>query len=223
MAYYPALIDLRGQVVLVVGGGHVARRKVEGLLGHGAQVRIVARELTPELDAYVKSGRIAFLGRDFSASHLEDAFAVIAATDEVATNRLVSEGARARGLLVNAVDQPSDCNFILPSVLRRGDLVIAVSTSGKSPALAKRIREGLEERFGEEYGLLLHLLGHLRKEVLSRALSQEEKRRIFERLVESPLLRALREEDWNSAAMIVEECMQMKFSAEDLMNYLKDR
>ena len=111
---------------------------------------------------------------------------MIAATDDPSLNQAVSACAREKGILVNAVDQPVDCTFIVPSILKRGDLVIAVSTSGKSPAIAKKIREDLENRYGREYEIFLALLGKLRGEVLRKGFSQEENKGIFERLVNSP-------------------------------------
>jgi precorrin-2 dehydrogenase/sirohydrochlorin ferrochelatase len=221
MGYYPVLLNLHGKNVVVVGGGIVAQRKIQTLLEHGARVKMVAKELTPALSSWAQAGRVDFLGPEFEEVHLKDAFAVIAATNDVSMNRQVSELARANNLLVNAVDQPSECNFIVPSILRRGDLIISVSTSGKSPALAKKMREELEDRFGDEYALFLSLMGKLREEILAKSLSQKENRRIFQELVDSPLLSAIRRQDWNEAAKIVGEILQMRFSRDDFMNYLK--
>jgi precorrin-2 dehydrogenase/sirohydrochlorin ferrochelatase len=204
MTYYPAFLDLRGKKVLIVGGGSVARRKVETLLECGAVVDLAARVLTPELKGHVDEGRIRFLGEEFREEQVEGAFLVIAATDDPELNRQVSLSARQRGIPVNAVDQPSDCTFIVPSVLRRGDLVIAVSTSGKSPALAKQVREELEERFGEEYEPYLDLMGRIREEVLSRSLPAKEREEIFRSLVRSDLLDAIRAGDRERIALRLE-------------------
>ena len=138
MSYYPIFLDLKGKTALVVGGGVVALRKIETLLEHGAKVHVIARELTPELAGLMEDGKVEHMGEEFRENDLDKAFMVIAATDDPALNRQVSRSAQEKGLLINAVDQPEDCNFIVPSSLRRGDLRIAVSTSGKSPALAKK-------------------------------------------------------------------------------------
>jgi precorrin-2 dehydrogenase/sirohydrochlorin ferrochelatase len=207
--------------VIVVGGGSVAERKIETLLEYGAGVHVVSRDLTPRLRKYKEEGTIGFLGHDFEEDYLEEAFMVIAATDDPILNRKVSEKAKERGLLVNAVDQPSDCNFILPSILRRGDLLIAVSTSGKSPALAKKVREALEERFGNEYESLLILMGRLREDILSQRLSQDENRRIFHELVNSPILEAIARKDWNQVTVILNGIIPEKLSTEDVITYLK--
>jgi precorrin-2 dehydrogenase/sirohydrochlorin ferrochelatase len=221
MSYYPVLIQLDRKKVVVVGGGSVAERKIETLLEYGAQVQVISRELTPRLRGYREGGKIGFLGQEFNEDCLEQAFMVIAATNDPNLNHQVSEKAKEKGLLVNAVDQPSDCNFILPSVLRRGDLLIAVSTSGKSPALAKKVREALEERFGNEYGSFLLLMGRLREEILAQRLSQAENRRIFNELVNSPILEAIGREDWNGVATILNGIVPGRLSSKDVINYLK--
>lgn len=221
MSYYPVLVQLDGKKVLVVGGGTVAERKIETLLEYGAELQVISQELTPRLRRYREVGKIGFLGQEFNEDCLEGAFMVIAATDDPHLNHQVSEKAKKRGLLVNAVDQPSDCNFILPSVLRRGDLLIAVSTSGKSPALAKKLREALEERFGDEYGSFLVLMGRLREQILSERLSQGENRRIFNELVNSPILEAIGRKDWNRVATILNGIIPGRLSSKDVINYLK--
>lgn len=221
MSYYPIFIHLEGKKVIVVGGGSVAERKTETLLECGAVVQVVSRDLTPRLNKYREEGTIGFLGHEFKEDCLEEAFMVIAATDDPLLNHLVCEKAKERGLLVNAVDQPSDCNFILPSILRRGDLLIAVSTSGKSPALAKKVREALEERFGNEYESLLILMGRLREDILSQGLSQDENRRIFHELVNSPILEAIARKDWNRVTLILNGIIPGQLSTEDVITYLK--
>jgi precorrin-2 dehydrogenase/sirohydrochlorin ferrochelatase len=219
--YYPILVDLSGQKVVVVGGGNVAQRKIESLLQYGPEVLVVARELTPGLSRYTEQGKITHLGREFQKDQVDGAILVIAATDDPALNRLVSASARDRGILVNAVDQPGDCTFIVPSVLKRGDLLIAVSTSGKSPALARRVREDLESLFGEEYEGVLILMGNLRKEILSRGLGQEEKKGIFENIVNSGILRMIREKDWESVAFLLSEALERPVSGEETVKFLK--
>jgi precorrin-2 dehydrogenase/sirohydrochlorin ferrochelatase len=220
-SFYPILLDLQGRKALVVGGGKVAQRKIETLLEHGALVQVIARELTADLELLRSGKRIEFLGRDFSEASLEGVFLVIAATDDALLNRRVSRAAQQRGLLVNAVDQPADCNFIVPSVLTRGDLLVAVSTSGKSPAFARRVRVELERHFGEEYGVFLTLMGNLRKEIMRLGLSQEENKRAFEELVYSDLLGAIRRKDWNHASQIIEKVLEQPVSKNQILDFLK--
>jgi precorrin-2 dehydrogenase/sirohydrochlorin ferrochelatase len=219
--FYPILVDLQDKRALVVGGGKVAQRKIETLLECGALVQVVAKELTAPLEELRRAGRVQLLGKEFSEAFVDGAFVVFAATDDAALNRQVSRAAQRRGLLVNAVDQPADCNFIVPSVLSRGDLLIAVSTSGKSPAFARKVRVELEQHFGEEYGLFLNLMGNLRKEILGLGLSQEDNRSAFEDLVTSDLLTAVGEKDWDLASQIVEQVLGRPVSKNQMLDLLK--
>jgi len=219
--FYPILVDLHGKKALVVGGGKVAQRKIETLLEHGATVQVVAKELTASLEELRRAGRIEFLGEEFSETFVDGVFVVFAATDDTSLNRRVSRTAQQRSLLVNAVDQPADCNFIVPSVLSRGDLVIAVSTSGKSPAFARKVRVELEQSFGEEYGLFLNLMGNLRKEILRLGLSQEENKSTFEDLVTSDLLTAIREKNWDLASQIIEKVLGRPVSKNQMLDFLE--
>ena len=219
--FYPILVDLQGKRALVVGGGKVAQRKIETLLDHGASVQVVARELTATLEELRNHEEIDFLGDEFSEVFLEGAFLVFAATDDASLNRRVSQAAQQRGLLVNAVDQPADCNFIVPSVLARGDLLIAVSTSGKSPAFARKVRIELERYFGEEYGFFLNLMGNLRKEILRLGLSQEENKSAFEELVYSDLLQTIRRKEWVAASQIIEKVLGRPVTKNQILNFLK--
>ncbi len=188
MSYYPVFVQLEGKKVVVVGGGNVAYRKVLALLECGAAIHLAGRELTPELKKMVENEDIHFLGQKFKDEYLNNAFMIIAATDDKDLNHHISTCAREKGVLVNAVDQPPDCDFIVPSILKRGDLQIAISTSGKSPALARRIRKSLEAQFGQEYEIFLLMMGRLRKEILSLGLPQKENSRIFQEIVDSDLL-----------------------------------
>lgn len=222
MSCYPILVCMEGKKVLVVGGGMVAQRKIETLLEYKASVHVVSRDVTSALRMLAEGNRIHWMGREYDEESLEGVFMVIAATDDPGLNHRVSEDAKRRGMLINAVDQPRDCNFIVPSTLRRGDLVIAVSTSGKSPALAKKIREKLEEDFGKEYAPLLVLMGRLRREVISRGLSQLENKQIFQDLLDSPILEGIARKDWKEVTEIVNRIMKTRLSYQDMPRYLED-
>jgi precorrin-2 dehydrogenase/sirohydrochlorin ferrochelatase len=188
MRYYPVFLDLRNVSCLVIGGGQVGERKVLSLLSCGAGVSLISRELTPYLRGEVEAGRITWLAQFYETRYLDGMFLVIGATDDAELNESIGREARERGLLCNIVDDPQKCNFILPSLLTRGDLTIAVSTAGKSPAMAKKIRQDLEKSFPESYGLYLELLGQIRTMVLKEKRPQKENQRIFEALIHSPLL-----------------------------------
>jgi precorrin-2 dehydrogenase/sirohydrochlorin ferrochelatase len=163
--YYPISLDVSGKRCVVVGGGEVALRKVNALLEHEAIVQVISPELCAELEDLYVSGRIMAAKRPYAEGDLAGAFVAIAATDDADINRNVAAEAEKLRVLVNAVDTPSLSNFIVPSHLRRGDLSIAVSTGGASPALARRIRERLEGEFGKEYETLLALAGQVRSEL----------------------------------------------------------
>ncbi|RLB16459.1 MAG: bifunctional precorrin-2 dehydrogenase/sirohydrochlorin ferrochelatase [Deltaproteobacteria bacterium] len=197
MRYYPVFVDMRGKRVLVVGGGEVAERKVKGLLECGSEIHIISKKLSDKLKLLIENGSIRFAGSHFHEEVLEGITLVIAATDDPEVNRAISIKARQRNILVNAVDQPEDCSFIVPSVVKRGDLVIAISTSGKSPALAKRIRQELEERFDQSYAIFLEIMGKVRKAVLSAGLPQNTNSKIFHALVDSDMLEAIASREWN--------------------------
>jgi precorrin-2 dehydrogenase / sirohydrochlorin ferrochelatase len=222
MAYYPIMIDLTGREVLVVGGGLVAGRKITTLIEYGASVSVVAKELSPELKNLADSGKVKYLGGEFSMVFLKDKFLAFAATDDQELNRRISLAAHAKGMLINAVDQPSDCTFIVPSIIRRGDLIVAVSTSGKSPALAKRIREQLTSLFGHEYELFLRMMGKVRANVLAKGAEQKENSNLFHSLVDSGLLDAIRANDLKKAAMILSDILKQDITSGDISDYLKE-
>lgn len=167
--YYPVALDLRDRLCLVVGGGAVAEAKVEGLLEAGARVTVVSPELTEPLAAWALGGRITYRPHEYGADDLDGQQLVFSATDRREVTEAVAAEARRRGLWVNAADDPAFCDFLLPSVLRRGRLVVAVSTGGASPALAARVRRDLEAYFAPEYDELVELAAEVRGELRSRA------------------------------------------------------
>ena len=205
--YYPLFVKLDGRRALVVGGGHVAARKVEGLRGRGAQVQVVAPELCAELREQAEQATISVTLRDFREPDLEGAFLVIAATDDTAVNGRVFAEAERRGVLCNVVDVPELCSFIVPSVMSRGDLTVAVSTGGLSPSTAKLVRERLEDSLGPEYDSYLELMASLRPRVKRRYATPEERRQAWMRIHASGALAALREGDNRRAREIVETCL----------------
>jgi precorrin-2 dehydrogenase/sirohydrochlorin ferrochelatase len=142
-------------------------------------------------------GTILHRDADYDEAHLRDAFLVIGATDDGEINERIARDARAKGIPVNIVDDPALCNFILPSIVERGDLAIAVSTGGRSPALAKKIRREMEDRYGPEYATLLAILGELRRKVIADGRSSGENRELFEAVIASDLLDQIRAGRWD--------------------------
>jgi siroheme synthase-like protein len=169
--HYPVFLDVHAQKCLVVGGGHVAYRKVKVLLEHGASVRVVSTELCPEMKEMADSIDLDVVLREYRTEDLQSTFLAIAATDDARVNERVAEEARERKVLVNVVDDMDNSLFIAPSYLRRGDVAVAISTGGKSPALARRIRTKLEAELGPEYAELALLLSEIRTELKNRRYS----------------------------------------------------
>ncbi len=165
MGFYPIVLELEGRPCLVVGGGAVAERKVEALLEAGARVTVVSPTATPHLERRAREGRIHRVARAWKGRDLVGHELVFVATDDGTVNAEVASEARRRGVWVNAADDPAHCDFILPSVLRRGALTVAVSTGGASPALSRAIREELESYFTDDYRALARLAGEARREL----------------------------------------------------------
>jgi len=193
MRYYPVNLDVQNRDCLVVGGGSVGERKVKTLLECGARVTVVTTLATERLQALASEGHIDLKTRGYEPSDLKGKFLVIGATDSKEINEKISEDAARRGLLCNIADRPAACSFVLPAIVRQGDLVIAISTSNKSPAVARRIRQTLEKEFGPEYTVLLNLMGAIRQKLLAEAKSPEAHKRMFERLLDEGLLEMIRE------------------------------
>ena len=192
-AYYPVYLSLAERLVVVVGGGAIAERKVAGLLPCGARVRVVAPELTPELARLAERGEIEHRERDYQPGDLEGAVLALAEPGGAVRDEAFSAEAEARGIFANVEDVTGRCSFIAPAIVRRGDLVIAISTSGRAPALAVRLRQRLEQELGPEYGALLELAGRLRAP-LARAVPEfEERRRRWYELVDSEVLSLFRD------------------------------
>ena len=187
MKYYPVHLDINNRNCLVVGGGGVGTRKVKTLLDCGARVTVVSPEVSQQLRELAASGDIILEERSYQSEDLNAVFLVIGATDDEKLNQQISSDADRFNTLCNIADRPEVCNFILPSIVHRDDLVITISTSGKSPALAKKLRQALENQFGEEYGTLLHLLGAIRKKLLQQAHEPEAHKPLFEQLINSDL------------------------------------
>lgn len=167
MAYYPVFVELQDRPCLVVGGGREAQRKVEGLLAAGGRVTVVAPKLTRELQRLLAAGEIDLLQREYREGDLDGYQVCVVATNDRAVNARVAAEGKRRRVWVNAVDDPANCDFILPSVIRRGSITIAASTGGASPALARRLREELEAYLTEEMPALADLLGEVRDELRS--------------------------------------------------------
>ena len=181
--FYIACLKLTGRRCVVVGGGEIGLEKVEGLLACDGRVVLVAPEAVPELEALAAEGSIEWLRREYEPGDLEATFIVIAATDDTDVNIRVYEDAERLAMLVNIVDVPPLCNFILPAIVRTGPLAIAISTAGASPALAKRIKREIAEEFDEPYARLAVLLNDARGWAKSTLPTYQDRKAFFEGIV----------------------------------------
>lgn len=165
MRYYPVFLDIAGKPVVVIGGGNIAHVKVVGLLKAGAEVTVVSPELNAEMAALSAQGRFRHFQRDYEPGDLEGYTLAFVATDDRSVNSTVADEGKARKVWVNAVDDPPYCDFIMPGIAQKGDLIIAISTSGRSPAMARKMREEIEAFLTEDYAAMLELAAEVRAEL----------------------------------------------------------
>jgi precorrin-2 dehydrogenase/sirohydrochlorin ferrochelatase len=163
MALYPVFLKLEGRKVLIVGGGKVAEEKIYAVLRSARDVTVIAPEISPQIRTWAETGLVQHLAQEYRPGMASGFFLVIACTDSESINRRIYEEAQSAGALCNAVDDPGYCDFYAPAVVSRGDFQIAISTGGKSPALAQRIRKKLELEFGPEYESWIGWLGRMRE------------------------------------------------------------
>ncbi len=173
MGYYPIFLELNGRRCGVIGGGAVAERKAAALIDAGAKITVIAPQLTRKLAAWSKQGIIRAIGRRYRPGDLTDCELAFVATGDPQVNAAVHEEAKSRGIWINAADDPAHCDFILPSVLRRGALAVAVSTGGESPALARAVREELENYFDPNYEIIAGLAAEARKALRARGIAPD--------------------------------------------------
>lgn len=169
--YYPVFLDLKGKKCVVVGGGSVAERKVGMLLECEALVTVISPKLSLGLQQLAEQGTVQAIRRKYRSGDLKDAFLVIAATDDEAINSAVAEQGIQQCMLINVVDDPKASNFMVPSIVRRGDIVLAIGTTGKSPALARKIRTNLELTLPQEYASIASIVSKVRQELIERKIS----------------------------------------------------
>ena len=188
--YYPILLNIQDKKCLVVGGGNVAWRKVCSLKDAGARVTVVSPEFCPEME---KESGIERIQQKYDEGFLNGVLVVVASTDDEEVNKKVYYDAVKRGILVNVVDRPEFCSFIVPATISRGDLNISISTGGASPALARNIRENLEKQFGDEYGEFAKLLSETRRKILSEISNESIRRDILQRIAGLDMLEIIKQ------------------------------
>jgi precorrin-2 dehydrogenase/sirohydrochlorin ferrochelatase len=195
-SYYPAFLNISGKQCVVVGGGKIAERKVLSLLGSGAKIKLISPDITSKLMTERDNGNIKHINRDYRSGDLKGAFLVIAATSDEKTNKKIASEAPC---LINVVDTPELANFIVPSVVKRGLMTIAISTSGASPAMARSVRREIEAFYGSELSKYLVFLKIFRKQVLTDITCSKTRRRLLKEIASEKMLRLLREKGYTEA------------------------
>lgn len=206
--YYPIFLNLKGKKIIVVGGGRIAERKVLSLIKTGADITVISPQITKRLEREVIKGRIKYIPREYNKkSDVEKAFLTIAATDSKEINRKVSQDAP---YLINVVDSPSLCNFILPSIVKRGHLTIAVSTNGISPALSKTIRKELQRFYNLEFSGYLRLLEKIRKKAIEEIKERRKRTKLLKSVASERIIKTLRTKGLKEVRNIIKQSISKK-------------
>ncbi len=190
---FPVYLNLTEQLCVVIGGGKVAARKVSSLIACDAKVKVISPQVSKYLETAENAGKITICRRKYRPEDINGAFIVISATDNEELNLQVAVACSLQNIPVNIVNAPAKGSFIVPAVVRRGSLAIAVSTDGKSPSLARKIKEDLEKQFGNEYAEFLEIMGELRNLIINNVQEIEKRSKIFREIIESDILNLLRE------------------------------
>jgi len=191
--WYPIFIDVENHDVVIIGGGEVCARKAETMMRYGARVTIVSPEFTPEIEGWANDGKLAIRRKRYESNDLDGASIVIASTDDTSVNEQIAADARARKVPVNVVDVTPLCEFIVPAIIEKGSVTIAVSTGGKSPALARTLKEDLNRTIGPEYAEVNDLLGTLRDGAKKVLPTDADRKRFFDSLIAAGILEMMRD------------------------------
>lgn len=196
--FYPVMIEMKGRLVCIVGGGKVALRKARKLLEYGSRIRVISPSINKGFGEL--EDKITIVRDIYRSEYLKDAFLVVASTSDKEINKEISRFCREKGVMCNVVDDIDTSDFIVPSTVRRGDLVISISTSGRSPVLSKKIRAEIENNYGIEYEEKVKLLGEIRELVLKNINDESERETIFNKIVNFDLEKLQRwKEDFESS------------------------
>jgi siroheme synthase-like protein len=191
--YYPIYLDIENRNVIIIGGGEVCARKAETMMRYGARVTIVSPEFTSEIEQWARDGQLAIRRKRYETSDIEDAHIVIASTDDTSVNEQVAADSRARRIPVNVVDVTPLCEFIVPAIIEKDGIQIAISTGGKSPALARTLKEDLNRTIGPEYSEVNDLLGSLRDSAKAKLPTDTDRKRFFDGIIAQGVLQMLRD------------------------------
>ena len=217
MRYYPVSLDIAEKKCLVVGGGSVGTRKVKTMLKCSAIVSVVSKAFTEELQILSKTEDLELISRPYNESDLDGKYIVISSTNDQSLNQKIADDARRKRIFCNIADLPDRSDFILPSIVHRGDLTISISTSGNSPAFSKKLRKELEEQFGEEYSRFLKLMGAARKKLLNTSHAPAAHKVLFRQLLDGDLLELTRQKDIKNIDALLKKTLGKGFSFKELM------
>ncbi|VEN72847.1 Siroheme synthase [Candidatus Desulfarcum epimagneticum] len=217
MKYYPIQLNVKDRRCLVVGGGSVGARKAATLLECGARVTVVSPDAREKIADMAQNHLLVLKKRPYRESDLNGVFLVMGATDHEDLNRKIHADASGRGILCNIADRPELCDFILPAIVKKGDLIISISTSGKSPAFARHLKEEMEKTVGDETAAFLELMGAVRKKLLSQAHEPEAHKPLFNRLISGGLPDMLRRNDIPAVNALLKEVLGEGYEWESLM------
>jgi precorrin-2 dehydrogenase/sirohydrochlorin ferrochelatase len=198
------MLDIKHKKCAVIGGGSVANRKVKSLLQYEADIVIISEQLIAELANTVNKYKLDWQKKEYSSEDLFGNFMVFAATNNSEVNHQIYKEAKAKGILINVVDDPERCDFIVPSKLEQGDLTISISTNGKSPMLAKKIRQDLTETYTPAYGELLNILGDLRQKSMNHIPDENNRKKLYHDIVYSDIIHLLEKGNLETATKLVE-------------------
>jgi siroheme synthase-like protein len=206
-SYYPVCLNVINKSCLIVGGGKVAERKVLSLLDAGGLIKVVSPKVTSELARLAEQGKVSWIKREYRKSDLKQVYLVIAATDKKRLNCQISQDARRKGVLVNVVDEPELSDFITPAVVKRGKLIISVSTSGTCPALARWIKQELEEKYSIAYGKLLEILEKARLKIKASSVEENQRQQLIDKLINAETIRLAKLEKYQELERRVSSCI----------------
>ncbi|PID74394.1 MAG: siroheme synthase [Deltaproteobacteria bacterium] len=221
MSLYPVSLNIGHRPCLVVGGGAVALRKIRVLLTAGAEIQIVSPNLLPQLEHLVVEKGLVWRRRPYREGDMDGAFLVFAATNDQKIQQDIAEEAKKKGILLNRADAPDDCDFQVPASFRRGPLLIAVSTGGASPAVAKKLCRQLEGQVGAEFELVAYLMGKIRERVIALSNDSELSGRIFKDLVQRDILALVRDREWSALEDLLSETLPQGEQWEQVVRELR--
>ncbi len=220
MSFYPVNINLENRLCLIIGGGAVAARKIESLLFCKARVRVISPDVCKKISQFIGKGKIEWLQRGYKRGDLQGAFLVMAATDRKEIQHLIVSEANDREILINVVDDPAACSFQVPAAVRRGELLLAVSTGGSSPAFSAQIKNTIEAEYGPEYGLFVDLLAKVRKSIVHDGRTQKSHKILFEKILQLNILTYIKEENWQAVQRALAEVLPERVDVESVVEHL---